>query len=126
VSTPRSLRVVINVADLDPVRGFYVDLLGFAEVDGWDRGPDDRGSLVEICPGGIVEIVGHGPSYDQPAYDALAIELDSRAEVDRRCAGLVLRGVAVDGPSDKPWGHWSASVHDPAGMEVVLYAASPS
>lgn len=122
MSTPRSLRVVVNVADLDPVRTFYLDVLGFAEVDSWDRGPHDRGSLLEVCPGGIVEVVGHGPGFEAPAYDAIAVELDSPSEVDRRAAALVLRGVPVDGPSTKPWGHYSASVRDPAGMEVVLYA----
>jgi uncharacterized glyoxalase superfamily protein PhnB len=124
---PLTLRFVLNVADFDAVVDFHRRLLGFAAVGGWERGPDDRGALLEVSPGGVLEVVGHGPAFTPPSYDdqAIAVQLADPAEVDAHHRRLVDAGVAVGEPQSRPWGHYSMSLRDPAGLEVVLYAEEP-
>jgi catechol 2,3-dioxygenase-like lactoylglutathione lyase family enzyme len=122
------LQFVMNVADIDGTVAFFTDVLDVADVGGWDRGPDDRGALLEICPGGVVEVVGHGAGFAPSSYqhDALAVRVDSPAEVEaffRRCTGTAFHTTP---PVVQSWGHYSASVRGPLGLEVVLYCEQPA
>jgi catechol 2,3-dioxygenase-like lactoylglutathione lyase family enzyme len=121
---PLSMRTVLNVADFDTTVQFYTAVLGFPVVDGWDRGPADRGAIVEVVPGGRVEIVGHGPGFAVPRYhdDALAVQLADRGEVDAWHARLTAAGVTAGPPVVQSWGHYSMSLRDPVDLEIVLYA----
>jgi catechol 2,3-dioxygenase-like lactoylglutathione lyase family enzyme len=117
------LQFVMNVADLDGTVAFFRAVLDVADAGGWDRGPDDRGALLAICPGGVVEVVGHGPAFSPPSYehDALAVRVDSPAEVEaffRRCSD---EGLPARAPARQSWGHYSAAVRGPLGLEVVLF-----
>ncbi len=120
----RSLRTVLNVVDVDGVVTFYVEVLGFSHVGGWDRGPDDRGALIEIVPGGVIEVVGHGAEFVAPNYHdlAIAIELDGPEDVDEHCAKALGKGLDIPLPVSQPWGHYSVTLRDPVDTEVVLYA----
>jgi catechol 2,3-dioxygenase-like lactoylglutathione lyase family enzyme len=117
------MRVVLNVADFDAVVGFYRGVMAFDLVGGWDRGPADRGALVEVTSGAVVEIVGRGPSFSTPRYhdDAIAIELEDRAEVDHYSQRLLASGVQASAPMLHSWGHYSTSLRDPVDLEIVLY-----
>jgi catechol 2,3-dioxygenase-like lactoylglutathione lyase family enzyme len=121
---PKVLRVVLNVRDFDQVVGFYRDVLALPVTGGWDRGPSDRGALVEVTHGGVVEIVGHGSDFSTPndADLAIAIELTDREEVEAWHHRLSTAGVAATNPALQSWGHYSTSLRDPAGLEIVLYA----
>jgi AcrR family transcriptional regulator/catechol 2,3-dioxygenase-like lactoylglutathione lyase family enzyme len=122
--TPRTLRVVLNVAAYDEVVAFWTGVLGRPRTGGWDRGPADRGALVEVAPGGVVEIVGHGPDFVTPSYAdlAVAVEVGDRAAVDAMAVRLKERGVPASEPAEQSWGHYSLSLRDPAGVEIVVYA----
>jgi uncharacterized glyoxalase superfamily protein PhnB len=120
----RSLRAVFNVAGFDEMVSFYRDVLGFARTGGWDRGKNDRGALIEIVPGAVIEIVGHEPGFATPNYHdaALAIELPGPEEVDEFYERLRNQGFDVGRPMIQVWNHYSFSVRDPVDTEVVLYS----
>lgn len=118
------LRVVLNVSEFAEVVAFYRDVLDLPVVAGWDRGPRDRGALLQVAEGGILEIVGHGPGFRTPRYAdlAVAIELADRQRVDAMHQRLSGAGASVGTPAEQVWGHYSLAVRDPVGLEVVLYA----
>jgi catechol 2,3-dioxygenase-like lactoylglutathione lyase family enzyme len=120
----KSLRVVLNVSRFDTVVAFYRDLIGLPMVGGWDRGIADQGALLEVAPGGVVEIVGHGADFTTPSYAdlAIAIEFEGPEKVDAMHQRLTLAGVLIRQPTYQSWGHYSSSVRDPVAVEVVLYA----
>jgi catechol 2,3-dioxygenase-like lactoylglutathione lyase family enzyme len=120
----KSLRVVLNVSRFDAVVAFYRDLIGLPVVGGWDRGIADQGALLEVAPGGVVEIVGHGADFTAPTYAdlAIAIEFDRPEQVDVMHQRLTVAGLSVSEPARQTWGHYSTSVRDPVAVEVVLYA----
>ena len=125
----KGLRVVLNVADFDAVVAFYSFVLRLAVSGGWDRGPTDQGALIEVAPGAVVEIVGHGPSFATPDYGdaAIAIEYANPAEVDEQYGRLRELGLPVDAPKHRSWSHYSMNIRDPVGVEVVVFAEdSPS
>jgi catechol 2,3-dioxygenase-like lactoylglutathione lyase family enzyme len=115
---------MLNVRDFDDVVAFYRDVLDLAVVGGWDRGPSDRGALVQVTNGGVVEIVGHGADFKTPNYTdmAIAIEVDNRHQVDARYRRLISAGVDVSTPARQGWGHYSTSLRDPVDLEIVLFA----
>ena len=121
---PKTLRVVLNVSEFDQVVAFYRDLLGLPLVGGWDRGPTDRGALLQAAEGGVVEVVGHGANFVAPRYAdvAIAIQLEDRRSVDRLHEQLRSAGASISQPVLQSWGHYSMAIHDPVDVEVVLYA----
>lgn len=64
-------------------------------------------------------LTGHRPGF------ALAAQLDSPAEVDALFAELDADGQGVNQPFDAPWGMRYATVTDPDGTKVDLYAWLP-
>jgi catechol 2,3-dioxygenase-like lactoylglutathione lyase family enzyme len=120
----KTLRVVLNVSQFDEVVTFYRDLLGLPLVGDWERGPGDRGALLQAAEGGVMEIVGHEPSFITPRYAdvALAIQLEDRQSVDALHERLLSAGASVSDPVERSWGHYSITLQDPVAVEVVLYA----
>ena len=115
--------VVLICADIDRVRRFYEDALGF---------PLHR----ELGPGWIELRVGasilalrlRDRPYDGPAPAAgtACVQLAFRvapAEVDAWHAELAAKDVAIlDPPADQPWGHRTLFVADPEQNVVEIYA----
>jgi catechol 2,3-dioxygenase-like lactoylglutathione lyase family enzyme len=118
----RTLRVVLNTSRFDDVVAFYRDALGLPVVGGWDRGPADRGALLEVAPGGVLEVVGHGPDRPPAPPPVIAVQLDSGADVDAVHDRLIAAGLPVGAPVLQSWGHRSVTARDPMGTEVVLWA----
>ena len=120
---PVRLRYLLNVADFEASVHFWTTAMGFPLSGGWDRGPDDRGALVDVAPGAVVEIVGHGPDAAPVEYrqQAVAVELVDRQEVDAFRERLAGFGIDASPPVEQHWGHYSTTTRDPSQLEVVLF-----
>ncbi|MBC9926689.1 MULTISPECIES: VOC family protein [unclassified Leucobacter] len=100
-------------------------------------GQDDADHVEIALPGGmtlawdpIETILGFDLSYVMPAGShriAFAFAADSPAEVDRTVAELSAAGHKVHTePFDAPWGQRYATLHDPDGNAVDIYALLPA
>ncbi len=107
--------MTVFVSDQDKARDFYVDVLGF-EVKA-DRSFGDNRWL-EVGPAAGTSLVLHTPFPGATAGTAQGTLLAS-SDVDADVARLRAAGVAVEGPSDMPWGR-QATFADPDGNGFVL------
>jgi catechol 2,3-dioxygenase-like lactoylglutathione lyase family enzyme len=109
-------RAVWHPRDYEAAVAFYRDTLGFEQVGGWDRGPDDRGALFAAASG-TVELIKlpEGEAYVAPAGISLYVEVD---DVDALHARLGTAAV----PRNQPWGHRQLTVEDPDGITVTFFA----
>ncbi len=117
-------RFVFYPTDYERSVEFYRDELGLRLSGGWDRGPGDRGALIQAA-GGIVEIMEgpgdpHAPHEAGPPHGSwIAIEVD---DVDAAFDQVRARRIRIDEElEDKPWGHRSFAVRDPDGLLVVFF-----
>ena len=122
--------LALNVREMDAMKRFYVDLLGF-EVE-WEPDADNvylssgRDNLAlhrskEPAPGGA----SGGPSGASP-LDHLGVIVRSADEVDRWAAFLESRGVALDArPRTHRDGARSCYVRDPDGNKVQIIHHPP-
>jgi catechol 2,3-dioxygenase-like lactoylglutathione lyase family enzyme len=111
-------RAVWFPRDYDTAVAFYRDTLGFEQVGGWDRSPDDKGVLLAAASG-IVELLKlpAGQQYVEPAGISLYIEVDDVDALHGRLADL-----APSPPEDRPWGQRQLSVVDPDGVRVTFFS----
>jgi len=111
-------RAVWFPRDYDTAVAFYRDTLGFEQVGGWDRSPDDKGVLLAAASG-IVELLQlpAGQQYVEPAGISLYIEVDDVDALHGRLADL-----AASPPEDRPWGQRQLSVVDPDGVRVTFFS----
>ena len=79
---------------------------------------DDQAMLVQI---GFFDADAAKASYGRVAF---AARLGTAAEVDALYAALAADGFGVREPFDAPWGQRYATVADPDGTHVDLYAAT--
>ncbi len=110
--------------DLDAVRRFYVETLGFGEADHdpnfnylWVRtGSSSSLGFMPPMPG-----MGMPSPVKEPTLYLLV------RDVDRVYAELSLKGVHFEGPpADMPWGHRVVATMDPEGRRVLLATPSSS
>ncbi|MEZ5167192.1 MAG: VOC family protein [Acidimicrobiales bacterium] len=104
--------VSVNVDDVAASRAFYVDVLGFTEIDRPDLGIG--GAWLEMGPQQLhlVElplVEGFGPHF--------ALRVD---DLDAACEHLIALGVEVQGPSAIDGVCRQAFLHDPAGNQIEL------
>jgi predicted enzyme related to lactoylglutathione lyase len=104
--------------DLDGVKRFYVELLGFR-----DHTHDPQFNYLWVRTGHSSSL-GFMPPMPQmgeaspPREPTLYFMVD---DVDRAYATLSARGVMFDGPpADMPWGHRVVRTTDPEGRSVML------
>jgi len=104
--------------DIDAMRRFYVDTLGFVDSDhdpGFNylrvrTGSSSSLGFMPPMPG-----IGMPSPVKEPTLYFLV------EDVDRAYAELCLKGVHFEGPpADMPWGHRVVSTLDPEGRRVVL------
>lgn len=104
--------------DLDAVRNFYVDLLGFKNFD-----HDPQFNYLWVQTGGTSSLGFMPPMQGMgetspPKEPTLYFIVE---DVDRAYATLSARGVMFDGPpADMPWGHRVVRTIDPEGRPVML------
>jgi catechol 2,3-dioxygenase-like lactoylglutathione lyase family enzyme len=113
------MRVLIGTTDFEGSCAFYRDILDFPLHEVWDD-PDGRGALFD-SGAGLIEVVEDSP--DHPALPpqgvSIAIEV---ATVDTLYERLRQLGVAFADPiGDRPWGHRSFSLDDPAGLRLTFF-----
>ena len=129
--TPRINGFGVVVADMGRALTFY-RRLGLVFPDGADTEPHAEAEL----PGGLrllfdtnETIASFDPSFAPPTGDArmsMAFACDSPSDVDAVYADLTRAGYEGHlAPFDAFWGQRYATVHDPDGNPVDLFAALP-
>jgi catechol 2,3-dioxygenase-like lactoylglutathione lyase family enzyme len=115
--------VVLICADVERMRRFYEDVLGFPL--NRELGP----SWIELRIGSsILALRPRDRPYDGPAPAAAtaSVQLAFRvppADVDACHAELAAQGVPIlDPPADQPWGHRTLFFTDPEHNVVEIYA----
>ena len=119
--------LALNVRELDAMKRFYVDLLGFAVE--WQPDPDNI-----YLSSGIDNLALHrGPGGGEPqtdsrpsALDHLGLIVKTADDVDRWAAFLESRGVALDAkPKTHRDGARSCYFRDPDGNHVQIIHHPP-
>ena len=116
MSNKHQFRVVMHPADYERSLAFYRDELGFPVRSSWDRGPADRGCVLEVGAG-HVELLDRGQPRP-PQGVSLYWQVD---DVDAIHAALRARGGALDPPVDRPWGHRAIGLRDPDGLPLGMF-----
>lgn len=114
-------RFACYAQDFDATVSFYRDDLALPIVDGWDRGPDDKGAIFSAASG-LIEILmlPTGEDFVAPR-GSLLIEVE---DVDAWHDRAQQRGLRVEQqPTDKPWGHRDLVLVDPNGLRLVLFSS---
>lgn len=105
--------------DLDAVRRFYVEVLGFTRVQ---EMPDMKYLSIQTGPSSSLgfspPMPGPPEQWRPPREPALYFRVEN---VDRAHQKLAARGVTFEqSPTDMPWGHRVAILRDPEGRAVYL------
>ena len=118
--------VAVTAADLPRAVSFY-ERLGFTfpPLDPADEHVESAGSpkLMIDSHAMMTGLLGEEPRPGNHA--AIALLCSSPAEVDEAAAGAGALGSVVTAPWDAPWGQRYATVADPDGYRVDLYAPLP-
>ncbi len=123
----REFRCAFFAADYESTLAFYRDAVGFPVVDSWDRGRDDRGTLLRAASG-IVEVLampckqegGSAWDYRRPQGVSMVIEVEDVDELYRRA---LARNLPVKGAlKNQTWGHRSFIVADPNGLMIYFFS----
>lgn len=113
----------LPVSDQDRARDFYVDVLGFDLVRESPMGPEQR--WVQVAPPGAatsITLVTWFPTMPAGAVKGTVLETD---DLDGDVAGLVAKGVTIEGGiQQEPWGRF-ATFDDPDGNGIVLQETAP-
>ena len=123
--------VTILTDDLEPMKAFYSDVLGFEVIE-------DLGNYVEFRnPGVRFAICTRGVMYEATGHESYREERGSHAfefafpvggpdDVDRVYDELVVGGVSpIKGPVMMPWGRKTAFIADPDGNIHEIYSHKP-
>lgn len=104
--------------DLDGVRRFYVDLLGFSK---HDVDPQMNYLYVQTGHSSSIGFMPPMPGMGEPSPAKEPTIYFMVKDVDRAYAALAQKGVMFEGPpADMPWGHRVVSTVDPEGRRVML------
>ena len=124
--------LALNVRELDAMKRFYVDLLGFAVE--WQPDPDniylssgiDNLALHRETGVGGTGVGGQETDSRPPALDHLGLIVKTADDVDRWAAFLESRGVALDAkPKTHRDGARSCYFRDPDGNQVQIIHHPP-
>ena len=120
--------LALNVRDLDAMKRFYVDLLGF-DVE-WEPDPDNvylsSGADNLALHRSTARTAGRSTAAEGGALDHLGVIVRTAADVDRWAAFLESRGVTINAvPRTHRDGARSCYVSDPDGNRVQIIYHPP-
>lgn len=115
MSQVRALWIPFELADIEPVRVFYLDRLGLSEVDSWSTA-GERGSVLQVAPGAFIELVS--PARHRPGQGPLAFEVPTVGDVDARLSAM---GSPTRAARRYPRGHYGFEVAGPGGVDVMVW-----
>lgn len=123
----RQFRFAYFTPKYEETVAFYRDGLNLPAIGGWDRTPDDRGTLFGAASG-VIEVLAVPPSgHSDHLWDArppqgafMVIEMDQVESLYQRA---VERRLPIQEPmKDQPWGHRGFCVRDPNGLTIYLFS----
>lgn len=110
--------------NLDAVKRFYVETLGFADAD---HDPQFQYLFIRTGHSSSLGFMPPMPGMGEPSpakEPTLYFFVD---DVDKAYAELAAKGVHFEGPpADMPWGHRVISTVDPEGRRVMLAMRTPT
>jgi catechol 2,3-dioxygenase-like lactoylglutathione lyase family enzyme len=110
-------RFVISTKEYEATVAFYRDGLGLPISGGWDRGQDDRGTLFQTPPGGIIEVVLLPPE-GEPRPPSVVFGVK---EVDGWYHRAQEKGLPIQEELiDRSYGYRAFDVTDPNGLVVTI------
>lgn len=117
---------IYTAQDFPATFAFYRDGLGFAVLETWDRGPNDRGAKFQAASGVIVVTAlpaGVGNTLGRPKLPqgvSMGVEVEAVEAIYRRALEQEL---SISQPLTRfPWGERGFTVTDPNGIEVYLFS----
>ena len=119
--------VGLSTDQLDAMKAFYSEVLGFEIVEELDSYVEFGGQPLRfaMCDRKIMQQVTEDPGFDNRASGSpfeLAFECESQEELDCKFAELIEKGArAVKQPSLMPWNHYTAFFADPDGYVHELF-----
>ncbi|HZO50761.1 MAG TPA: VOC family protein [Gaiellaceae bacterium] len=118
------VRVLVGARDYDASTRFYRDLLGLPVQEEW-HAPDGRGTLFSVGAA-VIEVIESSPHHpaEEPRGVAVAIEVEDADALHQRVAAA---GVTpTESLGDRPWGHRSFQIRDPAGLALTFFQVLPA
>ena len=123
----RQFRFAYFTPKYEETVSFYRDGLNLPVIGGWDRTPDDRGTLFSAASG-VIEVLAFPKSgQSDHLWDArppqgafMVIEVD---DVDLLYQRAVERSLPIqEAMKDQPWGHRGFCVRDPNGVTIYFFS----
>ena len=123
----RQFRFAYFTPKYEETVAFYRDGLELGVAGGWDRTPDDRGTVF-AAPSGMIEVLAFPPSgksdhlWDpRPPQGAfMVIEVES---VESLYQLALEKGLPIqEALKEHPWGHRGFCVSDPNGLTIFFFS----
>lgn len=113
-----TLKTKISTPEYESTRRFYETVFAMTVVEEWND-PDDLGVILAL-PGGRQEAFLEIYYVSEPAgLDGVSLQFRV-ARLDDFMAGLP-DGTDYEGPVERPWGSTYLYLHDPSGIQVVVF-----
>ena len=111
---PHLTHLFMEVRDLERTRWFWTEALGLQLLE-------DRGVYISVGgnSGFAIGIEQAAPGQTSPDGPEITMRVE---DVDATVARLRQLGVAIEEPSDQPWGARHAWLHDPDGRRMSIYS----
>lgn len=114
-------RFVMHSVDYSSTVAFYRDGLELPIIDGWDRGPDDKGTLFG-AGSGIIEVIALRSGRESVSLKGgfILFEVENVTAFYNRVRekGLPIKREL----KQVPWGHHDFMLTDPNGIVVGLFS----
>ncbi len=124
--TSMQFRCAFFAQDYESTVAFYRDDLELPLAGSWDRGPDDRGTLVAAAAG-VIEVLALPQNRDESVWDyrppqglLIVIEVE---DVDALWRRVVDKALPIrEELMNQAWGHRSFRVSDPNGITLYFFS----